>query len=243
MAKRVRSGPAYLNARLVKVERSAGGHGRGSDRSLRCKDAEKQMAILGFRPAMLEIIDDRFCNNSRQRIDRGMSCLAGQDLKSFALPVNIIQGQLRDLMCPQAIGHQKKQNRVVPPSPNRPSLHRFQHAADFIPRNRTGHIIKSIYLWSPHGTAEIPSRDPLAVTESQQDSQMTAETKACAGSHLRPVLHNESCQNCRGQLTERRDASSTEVLGKLIQVATVIPNSACRESAFALQILGKPRNL
>jgi len=103
MAKRVRSGPAYLNARLVKVERNTGGHGRGSDRSLRRKDAEKQMAILGFRPAMLEIIDDRFCNNSRQRIDRGMSCLAGQDLKSFALPVNIIQGQLRDLMCPQAI--------------------------------------------------------------------------------------------------------------------------------------------
>ena len=40
-----------------------------------------------------------------------------------------------------------------------------------------------------HGSAEIPSRDPLAVTESQQNPQMTAETEACAGSHLRPVLH------------------------------------------------------
>src|SRR5207253_1040355 len=133
MAKRVRSGPAYLNARLVKVERNTGGHGRGSDRSLRRKDAEKQMAILGFRPAMLEIIDDRFCNNSRERIDRGMSCLAGQDLKSFALPVNIVQSKPCDLMRPQTIGHQKKQNRVVPPSPNRPSLHCVQHSADLIP--------------------------------------------------------------------------------------------------------------
>src|SRR5208337_1545864 len=106
MPKRVRSGPAYLNPRLVNVERNTGGHSRSSDRSLRRKDAEKQVAILGFRSAMLEVIDDRFCNNSRQRIDGGMSCLAGEDLKSFAFPVNIIQCQPRDLMRPQAIGHQ-----------------------------------------------------------------------------------------------------------------------------------------
>src|SRR5438309_12039629 len=121
MPKGVRSDPAYLNPRLVKVERSTGGHSRGSDRSLRRKDAEKQVAIFGFRSAMLEVIDDRFCNNSRQRIDRGMSCLAGQDLKSLTLPVNIIQCQPCDLMRPQAIGHQKKQNGVVPPSPDRAS--------------------------------------------------------------------------------------------------------------------------
>jgi len=51
------------------------------------------------------IVDDCFCDNSRQRIDRGVSCLARQDLKSFALPINIIQGQPCDLMRPQAIGH------------------------------------------------------------------------------------------------------------------------------------------
>ena len=70
---------------------------------MRRVDAEKQMAILGFRPAMLEIVDDRFCDDSRQRIDGGVPRLARQYLKAFALPVNIIQGQLRDLMCPQAI--------------------------------------------------------------------------------------------------------------------------------------------
>ena len=72
---------------------------------MRRVDAEKQMAILGFRPAMLEIVDDRFCDNSRQRINCGVSCFARQDLKSFALPVNIVQSQPCDLMRPQAIGH------------------------------------------------------------------------------------------------------------------------------------------
>ena len=92
-------------------------------------------------------------------------------------------------------------------------------------------------------SAEVATREPLAVTESQQNSQMTAETKACAGSHLRPVLHNESGQNCRGQLAERRDACSLEVLSKLIQVVTVIANGASCESRFATQILSKPRSL
>jgi hypothetical protein len=32
-------------------------------------------------------MDDRFCDNSRQRINCGVSCFARQDLKSFALPV------------------------------------------------------------------------------------------------------------------------------------------------------------
>jgi hypothetical protein len=32
---------------------------------------------------MLEIVDDRFCDNSRERIGRGVPCLALQDLKSF----------------------------------------------------------------------------------------------------------------------------------------------------------------
>jgi len=105
---------------------------------------------------------------------------------------------------------------------NRPSLHRFQHTADVIPCDGTGHIIESIYLRRSHSSAEVASRDPLAVAESQQNSQMTAETEACAGSDLRPVLHNEGRKNCRRQLAERSDASSAEVLSKLIQVATVI---------------------
>jgi hypothetical protein len=143
-------------------------------------------------------------------------------------------------MRPQAIGHQKKQNRIVPPSPSRSSLHCFQHAADFIPRDGTWHIVESIYLWSSHGSAEIPTRDFLAVTEPQQNSQMAAETEARTGSHLRPVLHNESRQNCRGQLAERSDASSAEVLSKLTQVATVVANGAFGESTFTAQILSNP---
>jgi len=143
------------------------------------------MAIPGLRPAMLEIVDDRFCDNSCQRINRGVPCLACQDLKSFALPVNITQSQPCDLMRPQAIGHQKKQNSVVSPSSNRPSLHCFQHAADFIPGDRTWHIVVAIYLWGSHGSAEIPTRDSLAMTEPQQHSQMTAETEAREWSHFR----------------------------------------------------------
>jgi hypothetical protein len=40
------------------------------------------------------------------------------------------------------------------------------------------------------------------------------------------VLHNKSRQNRRGQLAERSDASLTEVLSKLTQVATVVSNGA-----------------
>jgi hypothetical protein len=65
---------------------------------LRPVDAEKQIAILGLGLAMFEIVDYRFCDNSRQRIDRGVPCLACQDVKSFALPVKAIQIQPRDLM-------------------------------------------------------------------------------------------------------------------------------------------------
>jgi len=50
------------------------------------------MAILGLGPAMLEIVDDCFCDNTRHRVDSGVPCLAGQDPKLFTLPVNIIQG-------------------------------------------------------------------------------------------------------------------------------------------------------
>src|SRR5208282_5956398 len=200
------------------------------------------MTILGLRTTILEIVDDCFCHNTRQRVDSGVTCFARQDLKSLALPVNIIQCQPCDLMRPQAICHQKKQNGVIPPSPDRPSLHGFQHAADFIPCNGTWHIIESIYLWYPHGSTEIPSGDTLAITESQQNSQMAAEPEACTGSHARPVLHNESRQNCRGQLTERSDANSIEVPRKLVQVATVIANGALGESTLAVQILSKARN-
>src|ERR1700689_790862 len=119
------------------------------------------MAIPGLGPAMFEIVDNRFCDNTRQRINRGVSCFARQDMKSFALPVNIIQSQPCALMRPQAIGHQKKQNSVVAPSANRPPLHCFQHAADFIPADGTWHIVEAIYLWSSDGSAEIPTRNSL----------------------------------------------------------------------------------
>jgi hypothetical protein len=58
------------------------------------------MTVLGLRATLLEIVDDRFCNNSRQRIDRGVSCLAGKDLKSLALPVDIVQSESCNLMRP-----------------------------------------------------------------------------------------------------------------------------------------------
>ena len=199
------------------------------------------MAILGLRPAMLEIVDDRFCDNPRQRIGRGVPRLARQYLKSFALPVNIIQNQLCDLMRPQAIGHQKKQNSIVPSSPNRSSLDCLQHSADLIPADGTWHIVEAIYLWSSHDSAEIPTRDSLAVTEPQQYSQMTTEIAARARSHFRCVLH-ESGENWRGQLAEASDASLTEVLSKLTQVTTVVSNGTFCESTFAPQIFSKPRN-
>jgi len=108
---------------------------------------------------------------------------------------------------------------------NRPSLHRFQHTTDVIPCDGTGHIIESIYLLRSHSSAEVASRDPLAVTESQQNSQMTAETEACAGSDLRPVLHNEGRKNCRRQLAERSDASSAE-RGESSGAIPAIPDSS-----------------
>jgi|SRR5579863_4663758 len=48
-----------------------------------------------------------------------------------------------------------------------------------IPCDGTGHI--STYLRRSHSSAEVASRDSLAVTESQQNSQMTTETEGCAG--------------------------------------------------------------
>jgi hypothetical protein len=72
---------------------------------------------------------------------------------------------------------------------------------------------------------------------------MTAETEPRAGSDLRPVLHNESRKQCRGQQAERSDASSAEVLSKLIQVPTEIANGTFRKATFTAQILCKPWNL
>ena len=104
------------------------------------------MAVGSLRPTSLEIVDERFPYNWGQRISRCVSCLAFQNLKPFALPVNIIQRKPRHLMRTQSVGHQKKQNRVVPTSPDRSSFYDVQHTANFVPGYGTRHIVQTIYL-------------------------------------------------------------------------------------------------
>jgi hypothetical protein len=62
-----------------------------------------------------------------------MASLAFQYLESLAFPVDIFQREFGNLVGAQPIGHKKKQDGIVSPASDCPSVHRFQSATDLVP--------------------------------------------------------------------------------------------------------------
>ena len=77
----------------------------------------------------------------------------------------------------QTVGHKKKQDGIVLPSTDRPSLHRVQHPANFIPGDGTRHVVQTIDLRHPNRTVANSSRSELEVdgdtTHFAEHSPMT----------------------------------------------------------------------
>jgi hypothetical protein len=62
-----------------------------------------------------------------------MASLAFLRLESFAFPVDIFQRKFRNLVGSQPIGHKKKQDGIVSPTSDCPSVHNVQRATDLVP--------------------------------------------------------------------------------------------------------------
>jgi hypothetical protein len=91
------------------------------------------MAILSLRSTSFEILDQGFCHYSGERIRGRMTSLAFRYLESLTFPVDIFQREFGNLVCSQSIGHKKKQDGIVSPASDRPSVRRFQRATDLVP--------------------------------------------------------------------------------------------------------------
>ena len=87
------------------------------------------MAILSLRSASFQIVDQSFCHYSGKRIRSRMASLALRYLESLAFPV--FQREFGDLVGAQPVGHKKEQDRIVSPTSDCPSVHRFQSATEW----------------------------------------------------------------------------------------------------------------
>ncbi len=80
------------------------------------------MAILSLRSTSFEIVDQGFCYDSGERIRSRMASLAFRYLESLAFPIDIFQREFGDLVSAQPVGHKKKQDRIVSPTSDCPSV-------------------------------------------------------------------------------------------------------------------------
>ena len=60
------------------------------------RNTEEYVPVLGLRPARPQVLDQGFSHNIGERISR----LASGDRQPLAFPVDVVEGQLRDLMRP-----------------------------------------------------------------------------------------------------------------------------------------------
>lgn len=90
--------PVYLYTRFAKVQRYGGGNSPFTDRLARSKHTEKHMTILRLRPARADILDQGFGHHTGERISCRMTRLTLRDLQPLAFPIDVIEGQLGDLM-------------------------------------------------------------------------------------------------------------------------------------------------
>jgi hypothetical protein len=62
------------------------------------------MAIRGFRPSVLEIVDQRLGHHPGQWVSRRVSRFPFRNPKPLVLPVDVVEGKLCDFMAPESIG-------------------------------------------------------------------------------------------------------------------------------------------
>jgi hypothetical protein len=93
------------------------------------------MTILSLRSTSFEIVDQGFCDYSGERIRSRMASFAFRYLEPLAFPVNIFQSEFGNLVGSQSICHKKKQDGIITPTSDCPSVHRFQSATDLVPRD------------------------------------------------------------------------------------------------------------
>ena len=91
-----------------------------------------------------------------------------RNLKPLALPVDIVESELADLVGPQSIGHQKKKDRVVAAPLHRPPIDPFQHAPHFVPSDGTGHSGQTVDLRHLDRRTQVLAHDSLTVAEPQE---------------------------------------------------------------------------
>src|SRR5271170_4369259 len=112
--------PGHWNARPMEILAGETGDGRLSQWPTGRDMPPKELPTLCFGPSVLEVINDRFANNGRQRIGGSMVGLALADVQSVALPVDIVESQVGDLAGAKAIRDHEQQHSVIAPTTDSP---------------------------------------------------------------------------------------------------------------------------
>jgi hypothetical protein len=76
----------------MKVVRCPAGYAAESHGFAGREDSEKDVAVRGLEPTMLQIIQDRLSYDRGQRVCRRMASLTLRDTKPFSSPINVVQG-------------------------------------------------------------------------------------------------------------------------------------------------------
>src|SRR5712692_1479701 len=174
VAQRVGPWPMNLDPGPQQITCCACGDRGESDRSHRRWRPEEHVTIHRFRPAVLEILDDRLADGLGQRERGRVPCLTLRHREPLTFPIDIVEGQSRHLTTPKAVGHQQQHDRVIPFATRGSAVDASENSSDLGPRDRPWDARQPIHLRPLHGVAEITADQPFAVHVAQEDPQHPA---------------------------------------------------------------------
>jgi hypothetical protein len=193
----------------------------------------KELPTLCFGPSVLEVVNDRFANNGRQRIGGSMVGLALADEQSVALPVDIVESQVGDLAGAKAIRDHEQQHSVIAPTTDSPTVDLVEHLLDGVPTNRPRDIGQPIVLRHFHQFAQVAPDDALSARIPQENAQCAAQADHSPGSELLRRRGDESghYRQCKG--TNLLTSHMLEIALKSPQIMLIVVNGTLAKPAFS----------
>src|SRR5215218_6197075 len=236
----MRAGSRDDNSCLPEVVGRATGHGRMRDRLARRERAKENPAGGRRGAARFQVRKDRLTHERRQWIRRRVPRLALGYAQSVMTPVQIIERERRDLPCPQTVGHQEQQHRVITTTDDRTPIDCVEHAAHLVPGDGPRNRRQSVHGWRFDGAAQIAGEKALPMQVPEKHSDDAASITNTRPMQSAATIGEESAHDHRGQGPEVLQPNPTQIGFELMKVVGILHDGLFPQSTLTTQVREKP---
>ena len=197
VAQRVRPGPGDGDARAVQIIGRSTGDGRGGQGHRGRQDPKEDTSVGRLRPAVLKVLHERRADGRRQGVGRRMASFTLGDPQSITLPVEIVHPQGGDLAPAKPVGDQQEENGIVALPGGRTPVHRLQHPADLVPRDRARDRGQPVDARGLDTGAQIFADHLVAIQIAEKHAQDAAQISHARPAESSAALDDERAENRR----------------------------------------------